>query len=256
MAGHLVSRRPVFIALLTLLPVGVLGPREASAATIELLTNGSFETGDFTGWTAVQTSAPLVPWTVSSAGAGSGFFPLTSPQDGIYVAWNGFDGDGPMSFLLYQDVFIPEAGDATLSWQQRLQWDFALTGAATLPRSLSVALLDPLTSAVLATLFTFSTGTGLVVGDTGWATHVHDVSAYAGQTVRLLFAEFVPESFTGPGQAEFDAISITASVPEPSQLLLVGAGVVAFCLTRRRASGSRVRARHETGYRATETQRQ
>jgi hypothetical protein len=31
----------------------------------QLVTNGSFETGSFSGWSAIQTGSPFVPWTVS-----------------------------------------------------------------------------------------------------------------------------------------------------------------------------------------------
>ncbi len=179
------------------------------------LSNGSFETGDFTGWTVTTTGPPFVDWLVSPAGAGSGFFPPTSPQDGSFVAWNGFDGAGPMQFTMHQDVAISaDAPVAQFSWQERIEWDFALTGTATQPRTYEVQVLDSSTNAVLATLYSFSTGTDLVVGDTGWQTHTADLSAFTGSTVRLLFREFIPEFFTGPGQIEFDAIRL-APTPRP-----------------------------------------
>ena len=90
----------------------LLSPRATDAAAIQLVQNGSFETGDFTGWTTGTTAEPFEDWAVSVAGAGSGFFPLTSPQAGSYDAWNGFDGDGPMTQTMYQDITIP--GTATV----------------------------------------------------------------------------------------------------------------------------------------------
>ncbi|HUR55183.1 MAG TPA: pre-peptidase C-terminal domain-containing protein, partial [Gemmataceae bacterium] len=185
----------------------VLGNLELPSSN--LVNNGSFETGDFTGWSVSTTGFPFVDWTVSGAGDGSGFFPGTSPQDGALVAWNGFDGGGPMEFSMFQDVAIP-AGipSATLSWQERIQWDFALTGSATEARTYQVLVQNPGTGATLGTLYSFSTGTAHVVGDTGWQTHTADLSAYAGTTVRLHFREVIPEAFTGPGQIEFDAIRL------------------------------------------------
>jgi len=96
------------------------------AAPGELLVNGSFESGDFTGWTTVTTGGPFRPWAVTGAGQGGGFGMLqTQPQDGTFVAWNGFDGGGPMEFQMFQDVAIPAGSTATLSWLDRVQWNFA-----------------------------------------------------------------------------------------------------------------------------------
>jgi hypothetical protein len=141
-----------------------------------------------------------------------------------------------MEFSMYQDVALPTGEPATLSWMERLQWDFALTGVATQPRIYEVRIVDPTTLLLLDTLFSFSTGTALVVGDTGWQTHTADLSAFAGQSIRLLFFESIPEAFTGPGPAEFDAISITA-VPEPATVLLFATALVGLRHRRRPVAG-------------------
>ena len=113
----------------------------------ELLINGSFESGNFTGWTTVTTSSPFRPWAVTGAGQGGGFGMLqTQPQDGSFVAWNGFDGGGPMEFQMYQDVTIAAGSSATLSWMDRVQWNFF---SATQPRLYDVEIRDPVTNAVL-----------------------------------------------------------------------------------------------------------
>jgi hypothetical protein len=180
----------------------------------ELIENGSFESGGFNGWTVAETGAPFQPWQVTVGGFGDGFgIAPTSPQDGSFAAWNGFDGDGPMQFTMFQDVTIPaDAPAATLRWQDRVQWDFLLGGFASLPRLYEVEIRDPGSNALLATVFSFSTGTQATnpTGDTGWQTHTADLSAFVGSTIRLVFREDIPQSFTGPGQIEFDAISLGA----------------------------------------------
>ena len=190
---------------------GLPAPTDAN-----LITNGSFETGDFTGWTVATTGPPFIPWQVTGGGAGSGFgMAPTEPQDGDFVAWNGFDGGGPMQYTMYQDVAIPaDAPVAQLSWQDRLQWNFTLGGEATEPRIYAVQVRDPVTDAVLETLHSFSTDVQAVnpTGDTGWQTHTADLSAYIGSTVRLYFQEYVPQSGTGPAQAEIDAVSLRTVV--------------------------------------------
>ncbi|MEW4568425.1 S8 family serine peptidase [Tautonia sp. JC769] len=184
----------------------------------ELIVNGSFETGDFTGWTVQTTGSPFQPWSVSGPGFGGGFdMETTQPQDGSFVAWNGFDGGGPMEFTMFQDVSIPADTSPTLSWTDRIQWNFTLGGPATLPRTREVLIVDPGTNEVLQQVSFFSTGTQSEnpTGDTGWQSHSADLSAFAGSTVRLLFREIIPQSGTGPGQAEFDAISIDLGLNEP-----------------------------------------
>ena len=111
------------LAVLTALVASLMVADRASAVPIELITNGSFETGDFTGWTTIETGLPFQPWQVTGAGFGDGFgMAATSPQDGSFVAWNGFDGDGPMEFEMFQDVVVPTGSTATLSLDFRVQW--------------------------------------------------------------------------------------------------------------------------------------
>lgn len=184
--------------------------------TVELLANGSFESGDFSGWTTETTAPPFRPWQVSGSGLGGGFgMETTSPQDGTQVAWNGFDGRGPLEFRLYQDVSIPTIAAATLQWQDRLQWNFLPGSPATQPRTYDVQIRDPQTDAVLSTVYSFSTGTQAQTpeGDTGWQTHTADLSAFAGQTVRVYFVDSIPQAFSGPGQFELDDVSLMTSVP-------------------------------------------
>jgi hypothetical protein len=46
----------------------------------------------------------------------------------------------------------------------------------------------------------------------------HDLASYAGSTVRLLFVEDVPESFTGPAQIEFDGIKLDLAQDLPTNV--------------------------------------
>lgn len=195
----------------------------APASAAELLTNGGFETGTFSGWTTTTLTNPLTPWTVATV-ADSGYFVAASPQEGTYDALNGFDGDGPGGFTLSQTVSIP-AGETVLSWKDRIQYAMNQAAAA---RLLEVKILDPGTDAVLATVYTFTTGPGdgtccsIPPGhDAGWQAHLVDLSAFGGQTVKLVFDETIPGNFTGPGQIEFDAISVMS-------LLSAGPGTLAF----------------------------
>jgi len=212
------------------LTINYLGGHQASQSWnfsilfgVELIENGSFEAGDFTGWNVSTVSTggegvPFRPWSVNQKGGG-GFaaygISSTAPQHGVYDAWNGFDGSGPMELRMYQDVSIPAGTRLNLTWKDRAQWNFCC--GATLPRTYDVQLRNPSTNAVLTTLHTFSTGTAPGYTNSGWLTHGNDLSAYAGQTVRIFFLQTIPERYTGPGQIEFDAISLSnGPLPTPT----------------------------------------
>ena len=189
--------------------------QRAMTTTSGQIANGSFETGDFAGWTVITNGNPYRVWAVTGPGQGGGFSLVpTAPQDGNFVAWNGFDGEGPMSFVLYQDVAISANVAAELTWMDRIQWDFGPGGNATEPRIYEVQVRDPNDDSVLETVFSFSTGTQAQnpTGDTQWQSRSADLSSYAGSTVRLAFFEAIPQSFTGPGQLEFDVVCLTETI--------------------------------------------
>ncbi len=172
--------------------------------------NGGFETGDFTGWEILAAGNALVPWTVSGAGSGSGYGLIpTQPPQGSFAAWNGFDGAGPMEFLLSQNVLLP-ANPVTLAWKDRVQWNFGFVGGiATEGRTAQVQVRHP-DGALLATLYSFDTQPEYitVAGDTGWQSHSVSLGDFAGQLVQLVFVQRAPQIFTGPGQFEIDDIAL------------------------------------------------
>jgi hypothetical protein len=134
----------------------------------------------------------------------------TSPQDGSFVAWNGFDGAGPMDYLLTQEVLLPNE-PVSLSWKHRIQWDFAFVGdVATEGRTFEVQVRDTDTGEILATLYDFDTEPEFVQaqGDTGWLTNTVDLGVFAGEYVQLAFVASIPQVFTGPGQFEIDDVQL------------------------------------------------
>jgi len=188
------------------------GSATASAVTTELLTNGSFESGDFSGWTTTQPTVPLTPW-LSATAADRGFFDSASPQDGTHDALHGFDG-APGAYTLTQQVTFPAVSAATLAWKDRYQYN--IRGAA---RTVEVRILDT-ADTLLATPYSLGIGPG--TGDSGWQDHAVDVAGFSGRTVRVQFYFNVPENFTGPAQAELDAISLLVTPQPPAPTSLVG----------------------------------
>ncbi|MFN0066546.1 MAG: pre-peptidase C-terminal domain-containing protein [Limisphaerales bacterium] len=181
-------------------------PGDAPPSPDNWLVNGSFETGDFTGWSAFDTGAPFVPWYVADD-TSFGYFGPTIPSDGCFAASNGFDGEGPMESLILQELAIP-AGEpsATLEWQDRLVYDLASFGA-TVDREYYVVIYDPPTGNLVEVLYSHIAVAGTIV-DTGWVSHSANLDAYIGQTIGVAFLQVIPETFSGPGQYELDGVRL------------------------------------------------
>ncbi len=174
----------------------------ASATPPNLITNGDFETGTYAGWSATTTLAPpLCPWQFTVCGYFGGLSP--AGDGGSSYADNGFDGEGPGTFTLSQNVTIPSGASATLSWEDDVRASYG--GAS---RTLEVDIQNASGSTTLATVYSYTVPQGFV--DTGWVQHSVDLSTFAGQTVKVAFVETVPESFTGPAEYNLDNVSLLA----------------------------------------------
>ena len=151
-------------------------------------------------------------WTVGPAGGG--FFFDSSPHGGTYSAYNGFDGPEGQQYTLSQDVAIPaDVASATLVTHHRIRY-----GAGNEPlqhRIFRIEVCDPAGqwSDVLYEEQIQITPAGM---DFGWIRREFDLSAYAGQTVRIRFTEIIPESYTGPAILELDDISLTYVAAPPT----------------------------------------
>ena len=221
--------------LFTLLLVSGL---DIGAHAQSLLTNGSFETGDFTGWTRFQQSGspgnfhvtndiktPFEEWATPGPALGS-FYAVTDS--------NALGTDDDAAYSLIQTVTIPSntnyltvdfqyfvedwydatarAGDGTL--------DFTQVGAAQFAR---VELLTSSAGAFsvapgdIAHSFNILTdGQALTHPAPGWTSVSQGMLVTPGQTYQLRFASVQNQfSFT----FGVDAVSATASVvPEPSTI--------------------------------------
>jgi hypothetical protein len=75
-------------------------------AVVELVTNGSFETGDFTGWSVVNGGLGTGDWFVTDQTTTPlSLFANPPAADGSFQAL--VDQLGPGSHILYQDIVIP-----------------------------------------------------------------------------------------------------------------------------------------------------
>jgi len=208
--------RSFFIALALL--VGLLIPASgpftnpASALmvgpTTELLVNGSFETGDFTGWEFLDMATPFSPLGVLSAGSDLPMLVIT-PTDGTFAVGHGFDGEGPDTIEFWQDVAIPEGYVARLSFDWRANWSHS-----SLPRTFDV-VVEP--GGGGAPLFSTNIYTTTPPGDadTGPVTETIDLTAFAGTSIRVKFIATIPEDFTGPASMQVDNISLVIDTGAP-----------------------------------------
>jgi Carboxypeptidase regulatory-like domain len=203
-------------AVLLMVTVFLAGPVRAA----DLITNGSFETGNFTGWTATNASSAWRLWAVSPSGAGgddgSGYTPVptaTVVQHGTRSAWNGVTAGANSPFILSQDVTIPAGQTVSVQWIDRYQLNytqFCGSGANPCGTASYFVEITNTSGTVLQTLYNVNTANNSN-SNTGYVTHYALLgTTYAGQTIRLRFRTVVTSTLEGPGQVEIDNVRLNA----------------------------------------------
>ena len=206
------------------LMVGLAGQAQAN------IVNGSFESG-FTGWGTQDLASPFMPLHVGGAGESTGFgFFTSAPTDGSLAALHGFDGGGPGTIRLFQDVFIP-TGTSSVSFDYRGAWDMQNYGGSTQARLFDFNVQTAGGGSNLYSTNVLSAAAGTSNLDTGDLTSTIDVSQFGGSNVRLSFDWNIPQSYTGPGFFQFDNVQLnnapaTAAVPEPETYAMMGMGLL------------------------------
>ncbi|MHC4973997.1 MAG: hypothetical protein ACYTG3_16865 [Planctomycetota bacterium] len=198
-------------------------PVTAGPTPVNAVVNGSFETGDYTGWTLLEVGLGIPSWgtwgiaadgqTVVPGGSVFDHFDqifVTQTSPGLPITYLATDGDyvalqlqnGPERHRMYQDVTI-WAG-AFLTWDMRYtNHDIGFNPS----QFLAVHIRNPVDDSILETLFVTAPGDAPAIGMTSFTA---DLSAYAGQTVRLDVEMNVQLFYF---DATFDNFSITSNVP-------------------------------------------
>ena len=200
---------------------GVVGP-----VTVDLdvcggdrLRNGSFETGDLTGWCLEESPDLLMGTTVVGAGqrlTGPGD---PEPTDGFHSAVHSFEalGDGSTSRLV-QLLDVPTVqGATTLGLTLRTRWD--LSGCEDCAPRQFRAVVEPLAGGTpLLDEVLVTAAPGSVQPFTRDVVDLPlDLSAVAGQRIRLSLVAELGDGQSGPAHLEVDDVRLPLDAdPTPS----------------------------------------
>jgi hypothetical protein len=200
-----------------------IGPKPSSPwmtpAAVELITDGGFEAGGL-GWSVINNGNGQ--WFVlTGTTAPISLFTIPAPPEGTFQAV--VDQGGPGSHILYQDVTIPAGSTATLNFI--LWYSNQATGFANPPsldpnvipnQQFRVDILDPnaapddMGAGILQSVFVTVVNSPNVISYTPISANL---DAFAGQTIRLRFAEVDNQFFFTVG---VDAVSIQAEPIVPA----------------------------------------
>lgn len=212
---------------LFVLGAALLFASSANAGLIEHISNGDFETGDFSGWNVVDTGSGA--WTINDGSFVPNGFTSLSPIGGSFDA--ATTQSGPGFHNLYQDIFLGSFLTATLSWQDRVRSDVPLSD----PNQEWRVLIEDVNGSLISEVF--STAPGDSSSQVGPNSRSFDLttilSPYANQTVRISFEQ---EDDSGFFSAVLDNVSFTTevvSVPEPTGIALLGLGLAGLGFSRR-----------------------
>ena len=200
----------------------------APAAAYDLVVNGGFETASLSSWTPFSQGASggTGGWYAKSSGNGTySGLPISPPPAGSWEAVA--DNSGRVAAILYQDIAIPPTTKATLSfiiWHGNAASGNVWTNGTSLSPTITNQRVrvdivpttqgNLITSGALAVVYQTASGTPQIVNPT---TVSLDVTALAGQTVRLRFALVATQGglIAGIDQVKLDVSPFSLSPAAP-----------------------------------------
>ena len=209
-----------------------------TASATQLIGNGGFESGDFTGWTTASSAGSGGGWFVSNAASSpSNGFPTAGPNSGNDYAVT--DGEGPGTNVLYQS-FIDPLGttSAVLSFDAFVNDNFGASGFGG-EVDLLAGNADPLTGTAIASFF--SQDTTVSGGNPNpYVAYSQDISSLLTPGSTYLIRAYESDS-SGPinfGVDDFSLVTTSSSTaPEPATAIPTAllACVFAYRAMRRKA---------------------
>ena len=179
----------------------------AGGRVLAQVENGSFETGDLTGWTEADIEDPHVDLQVTDEGLSDGLLSLESePTDGEFSLVTGFDGAGPGLITLAQDIAIPTTSSQLLL-DFSTEWNLVDFAESTMDRTFSIIVSQEGGGDELAS-FEVLRVPFATVGSLLDVTSALSLKDYAGQTVNVMLAWDVPEDFSGPAFFDLDNLRL------------------------------------------------
>jgi len=231
--------------IFTLLFVLTLAGFKANAQ--ELVTNGDFETGDFTGWTLEELTENGDWFVYTGTSSPLQGMVILAPPVGTFAAVT--DQGEPDSNLLYQDIQIPSGATVMCSAIVYYENDddgdgFIIGDGLTLNvdnQQYRVDIMDPDAPS-------YDTGAGVLLnlfqtlpGDPnslGYTTLNFDLSPFAGSTVRIRAAVVVTEDVLNGSIDAVSCIAEATAIPTLSEWGLIAMagilGIVGFMVIRRK----------------------
>lgn len=234
------------------LAVGLLASAGAAhASPTQLITNGGFETTDFTGWTVTDLAGGSGSWfnATGTAGPVSGLLTV-GPASGSRYAVT--DQGGPGTHVLEQTFTVPAGASSVIVSFDMFMNDQSNAGPLgtlldhTMPsqQHARVDIMSPLAGAfstVLIDIVSTLIGPSVDAGTdpNPYTSYSFDLTGLVapGGTYKLRFGEVDNQFFF---QAGVDNVSIVAEVPgqvpEPMSAALLGLGLLGVAASRRRRS--------------------
>ncbi len=191
--------------------------KDSSGPILQLVQNGGFESGDFTGWIVDDAGAGAFTVTSDTTGFASGVDILAPPESTFAAVTLQ---TGPTSNVLYQDVALPAGKRATFRavvYLVNTHTDYVIAPTEGLSESgvepnqqFRVDIMNPsagvrdVGAGVLRNLYQTMPGDPLT---SGYVRLSADLTAFAGQTVRIRFAQVDNQFYQ---HAAVDSVRVTA----------------------------------------------